>query len=65
MAGGQLGAGFGDAFAAVLFLVPGRGAHLGEEVLHRSHVACEQLAVQVARVPVNEDPAQVEQHGLR
>ena len=54
----------GEGPARVLVRVPlGRG-HLGQERLHLVRVF-EQLPVQVARVPVDEDTAEVEDHGSR
>ena len=57
----QLGAGLLYGPAEVLLGVPRRRAHVGQEVLHAGNVIAEQLAVQVARVPVNKDPAHVPQ----
>ena len=44
--------------------VPLLAADLGEEALHRGVVAGEQLAVEVARIPVDADAAEVEDDGL-
>ncbi len=44
----------------VLLLVPLDGAYLGEEILHRRFVAGEQLAVEVARIPVDQHAAEIE-----
>src|SRR5207247_3307062 len=44
----------------VQLVVPGRCAHLGQEPLHARLVAGEQLSVKVARVPVDDDTAQIE-----
>ena len=53
----------GEGPAPVLLGVPLRGADGGQELLHRGLVG-QQLAVEVARVPVDQDPAQVEHHRL-
>jgi len=49
------------AAACILLLVPPHGADFGQEALHRRLVA-EQPATQVARVPVDQHPAQIEHH---
>src|SRR6266545_1863877 len=60
---GQLGDRAGERTAAVLLGVPLRGGDGGQELLHRRLVA-EQLAVQVAGVPVDQHPAKVEHDRL-
>ena len=50
---------FGEGTAGVLPLVPLARANLREELLHRGFVG-EKLAIQVARVPVEQHAAQVE-----
>src|SRR5205085_9422955 len=50
----------GERPAGVLALVPFGGADGGEEILHRSLIAVEELAIQVARIPVEQYAAQVE-----
>ena len=46
--------------AGVLPLVPLLGAYRGEELLHRRLVAAEELAVEVARIPLEEHAADIE-----
>ena len=50
----------GEAAPGVLALVPFRRADRSEEVLHRRLVAVEQLAIEVSRVPVDQDAAEIE-----
>ena len=62
MLGDQELDGLGPRSSRILVRVPlGRG-HLGKERLHLGRVV-EQLPVQVARVPVDEDAPEVEDHG--
>ena len=58
--GDELGDSIGEAAARVLMLVPFLGAHRGEKILHRRFVAGEELAVEVARIPFEQDATQVE-----
>src|SRR5262249_49366286 len=51
------------AAAGILLLVPFLRAHRGEEILHCASIG-EELAVEVARVPVDEDAAEIEDDGL-
>jgi hypothetical protein len=51
-----------EGTAGVLPRIPFAGAHLGQEALHRGLVAGKQLAVEVPRIPVEQDAAQVEHH---
>ncbi|MCW0447689.1 hypothetical protein NB706_000523 [Xanthomonas sacchari] len=48
----------------ILTLVPLRAAHLAQEGFHRCLVV-EQTAVQITRVPVDEDAAKIEYHGVQ
>jgi hypothetical protein len=52
-----------DGVTAVMPLVPLHRAHLFKEAVHRFFVL-EQLAVEMARVPVEQDTADVEDHRL-
>ncbi len=61
MLGGQLCARLVNGLAQVLFVVPGRRAHGGQEVFHRNDIGAEELAVQVAGVPLEKDPAYIPQ----
>src|SRR3954469_3964867 len=45
--------------AAILLPVPVRRANMRQEVLHRREIAVEQAAVEIARIPVNQDAAQI------
>ena len=54
----------GPGSSGVLVCVPFRGGHLGKERLHLVGVI-EQLPVQVARVPIDQDAAEVEDHRAR
>src|SRR4029077_11101860 len=56
----KLGFGLGEKPSSVLALIPVRGAYRCKEVLHRRLIAVEQLAVQVARVPIDEDATKIE-----
>ena len=47
--------------AEVLLGVPRHSAHVGQELLHARDIGPEQLAVQVAGVPIEQDPAHVPQ----
>jgi hypothetical protein len=51
----------GERTTAVHLLVPRRRADLGKEAFHRRPVSGEQLAVEVAWVPVDEDATDVEE----
>lgn len=59
----QLGDGLGHGAAEVVLGVPRPRAHLGEEPLDLV-VGRQHLAVEVARVPVEEHPAEVEDDGV-
>ena len=48
----QLARRLGERAPGILALVPLRRADVGEEILHRRVVAVEQLAVEMARIPV-------------
>src|SRR5262245_13261537 len=63
MEGAQLGDHLRVRPAPVATIVLGGAPHVGEEALHRRLVR-EQLAVQVARVPVDEDAAEVVDDGI-
>ena len=52
--------GVGECSPRVLFLVPFDGAHRGEKILHRRFVAGEELAVEMAWIPFEQDATQVE-----
>jgi hypothetical protein len=60
---GELLTGLSDRAPAVVALVPLHRAHLFEEAIHRLFVV-EQLAVEVAGIPVKQDTADVEDHRL-
>ena len=53
----------GPRTAGVLLGIPVLGADGGQEVLHGRVVPVEQAAVEVARIPVDEHAAQVEDDG--
>jgi len=59
----QAGA-FGKGPAGVLAAVPFMRADGGEEMLHRHLVAGEQLAVEVAGIPVDQHAAKIEHDGI-
>src|SRR6185437_16475726 len=52
--------GGGEAAPGILALVPCLGADGGEKFLHRRLVAGEEAAVEMTRVPVDEDAAEIE-----
>ena len=64
MLGDQEFDGLGPWSPRVLVCVPLRRGHLGEERLHLVRVI-EQLPVQVARIPIDEDAPEIEDHGGR
>ena len=49
---GQFGACLSRRSAQVLLCVPGRGADMSQKVVHSGYVGAEELAVEMARVPV-------------
>jgi hypothetical protein len=59
-AGDAVGDALSEAAATVLLEVPGIGADIGEEPFHPRRVAIEQLAVQVAWIPADQNIADVE-----
>ncbi len=61
----QFRAGLGERAAGIVLQMPRHGADLGEEALHRGIVTVEQLAIEMARVPVEQDSAEIEDHGFR
>ena len=64
MLGGQELDGLGPRSPGVLMCVPLRGRYLGKEGLHLVRVI-EELPVEIAWVPIDEDAAQVEDHCRR
>ena len=46
----------------ILAAVPFMGAHRCKEMFHRRFVAGEELAVEMPRVPINQNAAEVEHH---
>jgi hypothetical protein len=64
MLGDQEFNGLGPWSPRVLVCIPLRRGHLGEERLHLVTVV-EQLPVQVARIPLDEDAPEIEDHGGR
>src|SRR5271155_2697521 len=62
MLGLQQSGAFGKAAAGVLAAVPFMCAHRRKKMLHPRLVAGKQLAVEVPRVPVDQNPAEVEYH---
>mgnify|MGYP003693920099 CR=1 FL=1 len=56
----ELGVRVGEGAAGILPLVPLDSAHVGEELLHRALVAGEELAVQEARIPAEQNAADIE-----
>lgn len=59
----KLSDGLDERSAGVLLAVPSRRGDLGEELLHSLFVAREQLAIQMARIPVDQHAAEVEDRG--
>src|SRR5450755_2208 len=60
---GEAAAGLRAIVAEVMRAMPGHGADPGEEVLHLVRIG-EELPVQVPRIPVDQHPAEVEDHGV-
>lgn len=58
-AGAALGHCLGPGAAEILLMVPFGRADVAEKVLHRRGVTIEQPAVEVARVPIDQDPAKI------
>ena len=56
--------GLGPRIALVALEVPGVVEDVGEEDLHLGLTAGHDLSQQIARVPVHEDPAQIEDDGI-
>ena len=62
MLGLQQSGAIGEAAAGILAAVPFMGADRRQKMFHRRLVAGEQLAVEMPRVPVDQNPAEVEHH---
>src|SRR5262249_35452831 len=54
----------GTAATGVLIAVPFGGANRCQEILHRRLVAAKQPAIEMSRVPVDQDPAEIEDHDI-
>ena len=60
MRGKKLGRRVGERAARVLPLVPFLGADVAEEMLHRCVVAGEELAIEMPRIPLQQDATNIE-----
>ena len=58
----QQPSGVGDEATRILAAVPFLRADGRQEMLHRRFVTIEQLAVEIAGIPIDEDPAEVKDH---
>src|SRR5215469_7592956 len=64
MLGLQQSSALTEGAAGILAAVPLMRANRGQKILHPRVVAGEQLAVEVSRVPVDQNAAEVEYHGV-